>query len=173
MIFSRSFAIPVSTRPEPLNGCWRLVSLYRLISTSSCASRKRISYSISLTSISSRTSFSPPKSCPPLISIPSAIFFTSSSGSLNISTKRGRSGIGRLSTQKYPISSNILSAVDFPAPDIPVTITKRMLFPPTSYIILTSGSNSTSNCSFTVAFGCAWRYWDRCNLCSPKWNCFW
>ena len=27
-------------------------------------------------------------------------------------------------------------------------------------------------CSFTVAFGCAWRYWDRCNLCSPKWNCF-
>lgn len=50
------------------------------------------------------------------------------------------------------LSSNILSAVIFPAPDIPVTITKRMLFPPTSYIILTSGSNSTSNCSFTVAF---------------------
>ena len=27
-------------------------------------------------------------------------------------------------------------------------------------------------CSFAVSFGCAWRYWDRCNLCSTKWNCF-
>ena len=32
-----------------------------------------------------------------------------------------------MSTQKYPISSSIFRAVDFPAPDIPVTITKRIL----------------------------------------------
>ena len=39
----------------------------------------------------------------------------------------GINGTGRLSTQKYPTSSSILRAVLFPAPDIPVTITKRIL----------------------------------------------
>ena len=42
----------------------------------------------------------------------------------------GINGTGKLSTQKYPISSNILSAVLFPAPDIPVTITSLILFVP-------------------------------------------
>ena len=42
----------------------------------------------------------------------------------------GINGTGKLSTQKYPISSSILSAVLFPAPDIPVTITSLILFVP-------------------------------------------
>ena len=45
---------------------------------------------------------------------------------------------GRLSTQKKPISSKNLSTVLFPAPDIPVTIIKRIGFPP---FLLTYNSN--------------------------------
>ena len=42
---------------------------------------------------------------------------------------------GRLSTQKYPISSNVFNALLFPAPDIPVTITN----------LICSSSLETSN----------------------------
>ena len=41
----------------------------------------------------------------------------------------GINGTGRLSTQKYPMSSSIFKAVDFPAPDIPVTITNLIGIP--------------------------------------------
>ena len=125
-VFSRSFAIPVSTRPEPLSGCCLLVSLYRFTSTESFASRNRISYLIPFSSICSRSFSNPEISCPLRTSTPNATFFIEVSEFSIICTNPGNIAIGRLSTQKYPISSSILSAVDFPAPDIPVTITKRI-----------------------------------------------
>ena len=67
------------------------------------------------------------KFCPLRMSTPSAALLISVPGTLNSSAIFGINGTGRLSTQKYPISSSILSAVLFPAPDIPVTITHLIL----------------------------------------------
>ena len=73
-----------------------------------------------------------PRALPLRISSPMATFVISllpdAVSSANLSTK----GTGRLSTQKYPASSRIFSAVAFPAPDMPVTITSLITVPPQS-----------------------------------------
>ena len=58
------------------------------------------------------------------IAIFSIGFLDSTHNSANFVSKAG----GRLSIQKYPISSITFIACDFPAPDIPVTIT-NFIFP--------------------------------------------
>ena len=73
---------------------------------------------------------SPSNASPLRTSIPSATLFSSESGVVSISPNFVTSAMGRLSTQKYPISSNIFNAVDFPAPDIPVTITNLICTSP-------------------------------------------
>ncbi|MPN47201.1 hypothetical protein SDC9_194802 [bioreactor metagenome] len=61
------------------------------------------------------------------MSTPMAALLISVPGTLSRSAILGIRGTGRLSTQKYPTSSSILSAVLLPAPDIPVTITNLIL----------------------------------------------
>ena len=124
--FFLSNAIPVITLPPPDNGWPLLFSLNLFTRTSSVASKNNISYLNCSFSKSLKLWNRSLKNTPPLISITNATLSIFPSLCLHASANFVINVGGRLSTQKYPISSKLLVASDLPAPDNPVTIINLM-----------------------------------------------
>lgn len=129
--FNISFSIFIDElNPSSLyKGCFLLVSLYLFISISSLASRKIIKGFIPFLLISFIISGKFISKSFSLISRVIATLFTFEIPFLKISTNFSIKFNGRLSIQKYPISSRNSEALVLPAPEIPVMITKFLFFP--------------------------------------------
>src|SRR6202171_4055976 len=140
----RSRAIPSCTLPSGLRGCRRRVSENLRISASSAQSKNPTSSWWPSRRTSSRAAGVESRNRPSRASTTMASRCTSSLVPwLTSSSSFGSSITGRLSMQKNPRSSSALVAVDFPAPDNPVTTTMRCVSAP-RFGGLFSGTSATS-----------------------------